>query len=175
MQCSATHEFPIPPRVGEKEEDYWSRVLADKIHEAKDFPKENVDEAMARGRRLIENFCRSKNRIYLIPIENVLHNKASFGDVEGMRDRRASEEDIARVLDSVPDLRELGETSDVYDFPNDMNSVHWNPNFTSEYGVAIYGQIPKEGIEYIEVGRKYDRMQRKALEDGLKDGEGIVV
>ncbi len=37
FQCSAIHELPFPPKVGEKEEVYWSRVLSQKSPKRKIF------------------------------------------------------------------------------------------------------------------------------------------
>lgn len=83
FQCSAGHELPFDPKVGEEEEDYWTRVLDTKIVENEDFPQDKIKEARERGMRLSKNFCAGKNRIYLIPIKDILTNKASFGDIMG--------------------------------------------------------------------------------------------
>ena len=56
---------------------------------------------------------------------------------------------------------------------NDMWRLYSDGNFTSEYGVALYGEIPKDGLEYIEVERGYDTLQRKARQAGLKPGQEI--
>lgn len=56
----------------------------------------------------------------------------------------------------------------------DVWSMYQNPNFTSEYGVAIYGEIKSDDVEYVEIERGYDVMQRKALQAGLKAGDDLV-
>lgn len=57
--------------------------------------------------------------------------------------------------------------------PNNVSGLYGDPNFSSEYDIAIYGEIPQENIQCIEVERGYDIMQRKAKQKGLKDGEAI--
>lgn len=172
FQCSAGHELPFNPRVGEKEEDYWVRVLDTKIAENGDFPQDKIKEVRERGMRLAKNFCTGKNRIYLIPIKNILANKASFGDIMGVRgdefrDGETTEDVINEVLS-------LGELCVTYGRdPNNVSELYGDPNFSSEYGIAIYGKIPQENVQCIEVERGYDIMQRKAKQKGLKDGDEI--
>ena len=171
FQCSATHELPFPPKVGEKEEVYWSRVLSQKISEKKDFPADKVLEAKTRGVRLAHNFCKGKNRIYLIPIEDIDGNKASFGDVAGLRDGMTTEANYDKILQNIPSFKQLADEN----YCPDVRSMYQNPNFTSEYGIAIYGKIQSDNLEYVEVDRSYDFIQKKALQAGLKDGDDLIL
>lgn len=172
FQCSAGHELPFSPKVGEKEEDYWARVLDTKIAESKDFPQDKIEEVLERGMRLAKNFCTGKNRIYLIPIKDVLANKASFGDIMGVRGGEFK--DGETTDDAMSEVLSLEELSTTYGRdPNNVSELYGDPNFSSEYGIAIYGKIPQENIQCIEVERGYDIMQRKAKQKGLKDGEAI--
>ena len=172
FQCSAGHELPFSPKVGEKEEDYWTRVLDTKIAENKDFPQDKIEEVRKRGMRLTKNFCTSKNRIYLIPIKDVLANKASFGDIIGVRGGEFK--DGKTTNDVISEVLSLEELSTIYGRdPNNVSELYGDPNFSSEYGIAIYGKIPQENIQYIEVERGYDIMQKKAKQKGLKDDEEI--
>ena len=75
------------------------------------------------------------------------------------------------VMDEVLDLEEL--CAAYGRDPNNVSELYGDPNFSSEYGIAIYGKIPQENIQYIEVERGYDIMQRKAKQKGLNDGEEI--
>ena len=173
FQCSAGHELPFSPKVGEKEVDYWARVLDAKISEAENFPEDKIEEAKERGARLAKNFCTGKNRIYLIPIKNVLENKASFGDIVGVRGGEL--EDGNTMDDAMSEVLSLQELSTAYGRDlNNVSELYVDANFTSEYGIAIYGKVSREGVQCIEVVRGYDTMQRKARQSGLKDGEGIV-
>lgn len=172
FQCSAGHELSFSPKVGEKEEDYWTRVLDIKIAENKDFPQDKIEEVRKRGMRLAKNFCTGKNRIYLIPIKDVLANKASFGDIMGVRGGELRDgETTGDVMNEVLSLEELSITYGRD--PNNVSELYGDPNFSSEYGIAIYGKIPQENIQYIDVERGYDIMQRKAKQKGLKDGKEI--
>lgn len=172
FQCSADHELPFNPKVGEKEEDYWTRVLDTKIAENEDFPQDKIKEVRERGMRLAKNFCTGKNRIYLIPIKDVLANKASFGDIMGVRGGEFR--DVETTDDAMDKVLSLGELCTTYGRdPNNVFELYEDPNFSSEYGIAIYGKIPQENIQCIEVERGYDIMQRKAKQKGLKDSEEI--
>lgn len=168
FQCSPSHSLPIQPIVGESEQDYYLRLLKHQISNTPTFNKNNEQEALLRAKRLIANFCKHKNRVYLIKLDEVLQTKASFGDIEGLRDRRISyEESLAKI-------RELSSLSDLMTKYNiQPNLVYFDPNMTSEYGIALYGGIPKEKTTYIEVERSYQMMQRKALDMGLQVGVEI--
>ncbi len=75
------------------------------------------------------------------------------------------------IMSEVLSLENLGAA-----FGRDSKNVselYGDPNFSSEYGIAIYGKIPQENIQCIEVERGYDIVQRKAKQKGLKDGEAI--
>ncbi len=48
-------------------------------------------------------------------------------------------------------------------------------NFTSEYGVAIYGSFNSVGITYLEVDRLFQLIQNKAYELGYPIGSEIPV
>lgn len=171
FQGSVTHDLPFPPKVGEKEEVYWSRVLSQKISEAEDFPTDKILEAKMRGARLAHNFCKGKNRIYLIPIKDIQDNKASFGDIAGLRDGASAKVSYTKILQDVPSFRQLADEG----YAPDVRSMYQDPNFTSEYGIAIYGKVQSDDLEYVEVEREYDTMQQKALEAGLKIGDDLIL
>lgn len=170
FQGSATHELPFPPKVGEKEEAYWSRVLSQKISETKDFPADKILETKMRGARLIRNFCRGKNRIYFIPIKSIQNNKASFGDVDGLRGG-STKTSYEGILQDLPSFKQLADEN----YCPDARSMYQNANFTSEYGIAIYGEVRSDDIEYVEIERGYDIMQRKALQAGLKVEDDLIL
>lgn len=171
FQCPATHELPFPPKVGEKEEVYWSRVLSQKISETEDFPADKVLEAKMRGARLAHNFCKNRNRVYLIPIRDIQGNKASFGDITGLRDGAATSDQIAEILQDMPNFKQLADEN----YCPDIASMYQNPNFASEYGIAIYGEIKSGNLEYVDIERAYDTIQRKALQAGLKIGDDLIL
>lgn len=51
--------------------------------------------------------------------------------------------------------------------------IYNDPNMQSEFGIALYGLIPYEKIQFIEVERKYEMMQRRAIELGYSIGDVI--
>lgn len=166
FQCSPDHSLPIQPIVGESEIDYYCRVLDYQIKNFANFPMEKRNEVLARAKRLATNFCNGKNRIYLIPFENVMNNKASFGDIKGLRDGKLSGEELQQKLDALPNFEQLLQEYSI----NNTNPYN-NPNMTSEYGIAIYGTIINKNITYFEIDRMYDLIQKKAQELGyvMKD------
>ena len=171
FQCSSNHSLPIPPIVGESESDYYCRVLDYQISQFSNFPLEKRNEALNRAKRLSNNFCKGKNRIYLIPFENVLSNKASFGDVAGLRDGKLSGEELKLKLDKLYSFKKLLQVFDIS--VNNGINLYVEPNMTSEYGIAIYGNIASKNISFFEIERLYNIVQRKARDMGYVDGDVI--
>ena len=167
FQCPAEHTLPLDFIVGESEVDYYCRVLDYQISQYPNFPIEKRDEVLMRGRRLAIKFCNGKNRIYLIPSNNILDNKASFGDVDGLRSGNAIGEELEEKLSELYTLRKLLELYNI-----SIND-YGNDNLTGEFGIAIYGKIDSIGITFIEVTRKYDLIQERARSMGYKEGETI--
>ena len=168
FQCKADHSLPIQPMVGEKEQDFYLRLLEHQIDSFQEFDRKQKHEVLTRGKRLIDNFCSHKNKIYLIKLKDILDKKASFGDVYGLRDGNASIKDAQQKINDLPSLQQLLETYHI-----DTNMLYTNPNMQSEYGIAIYDRIAPENIQFIEVERKYEIMQKKARELGYIIGDTI--
>ena len=174
LYCSSNHELPIPPKVGENETSYWCRVLEGELSKESDLPEEKKTEALARGERLFSHFCNKKNRIWLIPIGGVQDIKTCFGEISS--EDQISELPTFAEQSSVfgVEYRPVGPgainamASEAY-----MRNLYSDANFTSEYGVALYGKVPRKGIRYVEVERTYDVLQRKAIKSGLKPGDEI--
>ena len=106
-----------------------------------------------------------------ILFENVASNKASFGDVEGLRDGKLSGKELEAKLDSLYSFEQLLQAFDV-SITNGM-SLYDNHNMTSEYGIAIYGTIASKDISFFEIDRMYDLIQKKAKDMGYTDGDVI--
>jgi len=168
FQCSITHELPLQPLVGEKEEDYYSRVLEYQISQCKNFPSEKVNEVLYRGKRMVNKFCIGKNRVYLIPFDNVLNNKASFGDVVGLRDGKSKDNELNQILNGLYTFKEI-----LQNYHISIREPYSDPNMTGEFGIAIYGAISVKGLKFFEVDRVYELMQKRAKELGYLNGEAI--
>jgi len=109
FQCLPTHDLPIPPRVGEGELDYWVQVMQSKVSTL-NLPEDKKEEVIGAARRIAGSFCKSgKNRIYLVPIGAIKNKKASFGDVKGLRDGKATGESLEQILANLPTLSSLFE------------------------------------------------------------------
>ena len=172
FQCSVTHELPLEPIYGEKEVDYYIRVLEYQISQYVYFPMEYKEEALQRARRLAEKFCQGKNRVYLIPFDNVLKNKASFGDILGLRDGKSNGEELKKILDERYTFETLLEKFNIMIKNNP--GIYLDANMTSEYGIAIYGEIKMDGVSYFEVDRHYELLQKKAEKLGYVQGDPIA-
>ena len=166
FQCSATHELPIQPVVGESEQNFYLRLLEHQIDSSEEFNTINKQEVVNRGKRLIHNFCAHKNKIYLIKLSNIQEIKASFGDIKGLRDGTASFEESQQKIQELPSFSQL-----LSSFNINSNMIYNDPNMQSEFGIALYGLIPYEKIQFIEVERKYEMMQRRAIELGYSIGD----
>jgi len=161
--CDIDHTLPIMPLVGESEIDFYQRVIEYRISIYKNFPIDKREEVIYRARRLAEKFCQSDNRIYLIPFDNVINNKASFGDINGLRNGKISGEKLNEILSYLKTFGEMVKESSLYN----------DPNLVDEFGVAIYGNINNKGIKYFEVERTYELMQRRARQLNLEEGTEI--
>jgi len=168
FQENADHSLSIQPFVDEPENLYWKRVLREKLS-TQNLPSDQLTEAYSRGERLIDKFCRGKNRIYFLPIDDLRQNHSSFGDVTGLRNGHTDEKSMVELLGTMPTLDEELEQFHV----GNIYEAYENPNFSSEHGVAIYGPIKSKGIKYIEVDRSYDIVQKRAKLMGLQSGELI--
>ena len=170
FQCNPNHDFPIRPIVGESEQDFYLRILEFQIDSFDGFNAMNKQEVLDRGKRLIHNFCKYKNKIYLVKFNDVQDIKASFGDVEELRDGNISFEEARQKIQHIPTLLQL---LSLYSINSDSQLIYFDPNMTSEYGIALYGNIPPEKIQFIEVERKYEMLQRRAIELGYSIGDVI--
>ena len=168
FQCSPNHVWPIRPLVGELEKDFYLRLLEHQIDNSDVFPIEKKQEALLRGKRLIEKFCSKKSKIYLIKMSDVLDVKASFGDVLGLRDGGL---DDSAAMDEISKLTSFKALMDSYYFTR--YSMFNDPNMICECGVSFYGTIPFSLLKYIEVESKYNAMQRRALDLGYQKGDVI--
>lgn len=168
FQCSPNHNFPIQPIVGESEQDFYLRLLEFQIDSFKNFNITRKQEVLDRGKRLINSFCGHQNKIYLIKFSDIQDIKASFGDINGLRDGNLSFKEAQQKIQELPSFSQL-----LLSFGISSNMVYNDPNMQSEYGIALYGKIPAEKIQFIEVERKYKMMQRRAVELGYHVGDII--
>ena len=162
------HDFPIQPIVGESEQDFYLRILNFQIDSFENFNPMFKQEVLVRGKRLINNFCSYTNKIYLIKLKDIGNIKASFGDVNGLRDGTVSLEEAQRIIEDLPTFSQR-----LSSFRIDSSMIYSDPNMQSEYGIALYGKISYEKISFIEVKRKYEMIQKRAIDLGYSVGDTI--
>ena len=168
FQCSPNHNWPIQPIVGEQEKDFYLRLLEYQIDTSNVFLKKYKNEAILRGRRLIENFCAKKSKVYLIRLSDALKLKASFGDVSGLRNGALNANDAQNEIAVLKSLNDL-----INSFGISKNFMYSDPNMSGEYGIALYGIIPFSSLKYIEVESRFNLIQKRALDLGYTIGEVI--
>ena len=74
-------------------------------------------------------------------------------------------------LDKLYSFEQLLQAFDV-SINNGIN-FYVDPNMTSEYGIAIYGNIASKGTSFFEIDRLYNIVQRKVRNMGYIDGDII--
>lgn len=104
-------------------------------------------------------------------MKDVQNNEVSFCDVIGLRGGAVTDFSTENILRDGLSFRRLADEQ----YCPDVRSMYQNPNFTSEYGVAIYGSIQSDNIEYVEIERAYDAVQREALRADLKAGDDSIL
>ena len=114
----------------------------------------------------------------MIKIKDVLDKKYTFGDFSGYRHRKISGKEVMERLKSDV-FKTLGEDlRQRYTYTPgaiDINYLYIDANFTGEFGVAIYGDLSKCPVGYIEIERMYDIAQSTARALGYQEGEEIDV
>lgn len=168
FQESPERHLSTPPLAYEPERLYWQRVLSTKLDQ-QNLPAEQAATALSRGNRLIDSFCRHRNRVYYLPIDDLRQNPISFGDIKGLRDGQENSASMSQILQTLLTLDQTFKQNHIHDIYGTYN----NANFACDYGVAIYGPIKSQHLKYIEVDRKYDILQTQAKLNGLKPGEPI--
>ena len=177
---STSHTYNVLPKVGESEVDYYCRNLISALQQKDNLSSEQKEEILIRARRIATQFCANKNRVYLIPVSNILHNKISFGDEKGLRDGTLTGEELKNKLENMDSFLELSKKElnltdeEIKNRELFIYCLYSNANYSiGEQGIAIYGEFSNKGITYYEIERKYELMQRQARLLGYVDGDEI--
>ncbi len=170
FQCSPNRDFPIQLILGEREQDFYLRLLHFQMKNIETFDTNKEIEVINRARRLLENFCKNKNRVYIIGLDDVLNCKAAAGDVLGLRDGSLSNEEAINKIESLDTFEQL-----LNSFNIDSTNMFHDQNLNGEYGISVYSPIPRNKLSYIEVERSYILLQKRAFDLGYKIGDEILI
>lgn len=169
FQCRADHTWPILPRLGESEEDFYMRLMEYRIEKSDSFDMSKKEEVLDRTRRLVNKFCKNNNRIWLIKRSDLLGYKVSDGDIEELKYGEKSLEEKKKIIDGLETYEEFINSRGI-EYVQSHYSSAWGD---SEHGITVYGIVPPEKLRYIEVERRYQLLQRAARSEGYSDGDEI--
>lgn len=163
---------------GEDECDYWMRVIQKLLDikrksgmsikfEDKEISEEQLNNFMIRVRKVLSKFCTGYNRLYFLPINQILNNKATWF-AEKIREGKITGKEYEKELSSMETLQQILDylTKDPLSFIKQLKSSE------SQWGMAILGEI-EAPIKYVEIKSTYRLLQEYFLEHGYKDGETI--
>ena len=169
FQCYADHAWPILPKVGESEEDFYMRLMEYQIEHSETFDMSKKEEVLEKTRRLVDKFCKNNNRIWLIKKKDLADYKVSDGDIDEIKYGDKTLEEKREIIAGLETLEEFLNNRGIEYLP-----YHYTSAFgSSEHGTTVYGVVPPEKLKYIEVERRYQLLQRVARQEGLQEGEEI--
>ena len=163
---------------GEDECDYWMRVIQKLLDikkksgmsikfEDKEISEEQLNNFMVKVRNVLSKFSTGYNRLYFLPINQILNNKASWF-AEKIREGEITGNDYENELSNMETLQQILDymTKDPLSFIKQLKSSD------SQWGIAILGRIDAP-IKYVEIKSTYKLLQEYFLEHGYKEGEII--
>ena len=168
FQCMAGHTWPIVPRVGEKEEDFYIRLLEYQIDRSLTFDMSKREEVLIRAKKLIDKFCKNNNRVWFIKLKDVLKYKVSDGDDTRIKYGDLSLDEKKRIIGEFESFEEF-----LYRRGLSIPCIYSTAWGMGETGITIYGIVPVEKLRYIEVERRFQSLQRIARSMGYQDGVEI--
>ena len=163
---------------GENECDYWLRVVQKLLEikrkmgepikfKDKEISEEQLKNFMVKVRSVLNKFCTGYNRLYFLPINQILNNKASWF-AENIREGNLTGNEYEKELANMETLQQILDymTKDPLSFIRQLKSSE------SQWGIAILGKI-EAPIKYVEIKSTYRLLQEYFLNHGYKEGEII--
>ena len=164
--------------VGEEEYDYWTRVARELLNIKKksgeplkinddEISDEQIDNFMTRVRSVFKKFCKGSNRLYFLPISQILNNKATWF-AENIREGSITREDYESTIEKMETLEQMANS-----VGKDPNSFHNSlKSSKSKWGIALLGEI-NGPIKYVDIKTTYQLLQEYFKNHGHKDGEVV--
>ena len=164
--------------VGESESDYWMRVVQKLIDVKKEKGKpikfeeteitdEQLSNFMTRVRGVFSKFCTGTNRLYFLPIDQLLDNKVSYF-AEGIREGKLSSEEYEAKLASMSTLKQTIDSTD-----GDTGAfIERLKSSESQWGIAMIGDIECP-VRYVDIKTTYQLLQEYFLSHEYKEGKTI--
>lgn len=165
--------------AGEDECDYWIRVSQKLLDikkkreksikfENKEISEEQLKNFMDRVRNVLNKFCNGYNRLYFLPLNQILNNKVSFF-AEKIREGRITGKNYERELSAMKTLEQI-----IADTANNdpMLFLKRLKSSESQWGMTILGRV-ESPIKYVEIKSIYRLLQEYFLNHGYKKGQII--
>lgn len=165
--------------AGEDECDYWIRVTQKLLEikkkrkkpikfEDKEISEEQLENFMVRVRNVLNKFCNGYNRLYFLPLNQILNNKATYF-AEKIREGSITGEDYEKELSSMKTLQQIIDHTANKDPMSFLKQLRYSE---SQWGIAILGRI-ESPIKYVEIKSIYRLLQEYFLNHGYKKGQII--
>lgn len=151
---------PLPVLVGEKKEDYYLRVVIDKIN--KNYRLEEQQPIIDNARKVISKLCSQRPQIALIPITSKKYTlNANHAFIHG-------------ETKSLRDYLEYQSGGNMFNwaistfFADCLGGAH--PSNCSNL-VSTNVKIPASELTFVSIPDSFEILQIKARQKGLKPGE----
>lgn len=165
--------------AGEDECDYWIRVIQKLLEikkkrgkpikfEDKEISEEQLKNFMVRVHNVLNKFCNGYNRLYFLPLNQILDNKASWF-AEKIREGEITGKDCESEISSMKTLQQIIDDTANKDPMFFLKQLKSNE---SQWGMAILGRIESQ-IKYVEIKSMYKLLQEYFLNHGYEEGEII--
>lgn len=165
--------------AGEDECDYWIRVTQKLLEikkkskksikfKDKEISEEQLENFMIRVHDVLNKFCNGYNRLYFLPINQILNNKATYF-AENIREGRITGDDYERELLSMETLQQIIDST----AKDSMSFIEQLKSNESQWGMAILGKI-ESPIKYVEIKSMYQLLQEYFLNHEHKNGDIIT-
>lgn len=151
---------PLPVLVGEKKEDYYLRVVIDKVN--KNYRLEEQHSIIDNARKVITKLCSQRPQIALIPITSKKYTLNASLAVEG-REQKSLKEYLEYQADG--DM-EFWATNTF--FSDCLGGIH--PSNCSNL-VSTGVKVPASELEFVSVPDSFEMLQIMAKQKGLQPGE----
>lgn len=148
---------PLPVIVGEKKEDYYTRVAIDKIN--KNYRIEEQQPIIDNAQKVINQLCSNKPQIALIPIN--MKNKS-------LNARNLPEDEPKPLINYIKEQPYV-DTDPMNFFANECFGGSHPSNCSDLFSTGV--KIPASEMEFINIPDSFDLSQIIAKQRGLKPGE----
>ena len=151
---------PLPVIVGEKKEDYYLRVVIDKIN--RNYRLEEQQPIVENAKKVITKLCSHRPQIALIPITSKKYTLNASLAIEGR-----AQKSLRDYLESQADGDMFYWATSTF-FADCLGGIH--PSNCSNL-VSTGVKVPASELEFVSIPDSFEMLQIKAMQKGLQVGE----